>query len=138
MAQIWYFFNKDIQLTFYFYTSMYVGYAKRKRTVFCLSFINQYIMLICNNIQQNENTLIHGLVKYIIFYIKIWTINSFNFTKPNRVCTNRYGIYNQGGVWQYITMIVLLQEPFECVKVLYTLYIVCYLWLHVFIIHWKQ
>lgn len=101
---------------------MYVGYAKRKRTVFCLSFINQYIMLICNNIQQNENTLIHGLVKYIIFYIKIWTINSFNFTKPNRVCTNRYGIYNQGGVWQYITMIVLLQEPFECVKVLYTLY----------------
>lgn len=59
---------------------MYVGYAKRKRTVFCLSFINQYIMLICNNIQQNENTLIHGLVKYIIFYIKIWTINSFNFT----------------------------------------------------------
>lgn len=37
-------------------------------------------MLMCNNIQQNENTLIHGLVKYIIFYIKIWTINSFNFT----------------------------------------------------------
>lgn len=104
---------------------MYVGYAKRKRTVFCPSFINQYIMLICNNIQQNENTLIHGLVKYLIFYIKIWTINSFNFTKPNRVCTNRYGIYNQGGVWQYITMIVLLQEPFECVKVF--LYIVCYL-----------
>lgn len=59
---------------------MYVGYAKRKRTVFCPSFINQYIMLISNNIQQNENTLIHGLVKYIIFYIKIWTINSFNFT----------------------------------------------------------
>lgn len=52
----------------------------------------------------------------------IWTINSFNLTKPNIVCTNRYGIYNQGGVWQYMTMIVLLQEPFECVKVLYTLY----------------
>lgn len=60
-------------------------------------------------------------MKYIILYM-MWTINSFNFTKPNRIYTNKYGIYNQGGVWQYITMIVLLQEPFECVKVLYTLY----------------
>lgn len=41
-------------------------------------------------------------MKYIILYM-MWTINSFNFTKPNRIYTNRYGIYNQGGVWQYIT-----------------------------------
>lgn len=49
---------------------MYVGYAKRKRTVFCPSFINQYIMLICNNIQQNENTLIHGLVNILFFILR--------------------------------------------------------------------